>query len=165
MAKKEGKSQSWVDQHLRFGRFLEWCSANTTAGGDTDKLSERRFRENWSQTDRKLKEGARFEQVVDLIEGKIKPIKPTKKQRPINAASDGKADTVASEFKGASPQEYKPAVIQSLLTELAQVGASVEPEAFVRQCSSEKRELVLSHVDTTSKWLARVAEALERAKQ
>ena len=165
LAEKEMRSQSWVDQHLRFGRFLEWV---TTSGGNADNLSERRFRGYWSQTHRRKHEGERFQQVVDLIEGKITAadliVEKKEKKRPA-VASENEVETVTAEWLQRRLGLSAPAsLVIALLNELAEVLATTDPATFAQQCSSEKRELVLSHVDIVRKWLALVTEELERAE-
>ena len=62
LAKKEKKSQQWVDFNLRFGRFL--ASDLTTTGSN---LTERRFREHWALTNKELHERERFREVERLL--------------------------------------------------------------------------------------------------
>jgi hypothetical protein len=70
LAKKEGKSQPWITYRLRFGRFLE----NITSGDNPpnpalSRLTERRFRDYWSRTDKADgNERVRFQAVLRLIE-------------------------------------------------------------------------------------------------
>lgn len=62
LAAKEGKSQTWVNFRLRFGRFLAF-SENIT---DCNILTEGRFRKYWEQTDGS-NERRRFNQVIEMI--------------------------------------------------------------------------------------------------
>ena len=68
IAKRMGRSQSWVGYRLVFGRFLQF----TTTGGIFKKppknLTERRFRSYFEQTDKTAKEQHRFAAVLKLME-------------------------------------------------------------------------------------------------
>jgi hypothetical protein len=63
LALKEGKSQSWVKERVRFGRFLDF-SANALL---PKNLTEGRFRKYWEQTPAEAKEEKRFHQVQQAI--------------------------------------------------------------------------------------------------
>jgi transcriptional regulator with XRE-family HTH domain len=53
LAKKEGKSRQWIDQRLRFGRFLEFATSGSfSQNPGFSKLTDRRFRDYWSRTDK-----------------------------------------------------------------------------------------------------------------
>jgi hypothetical protein len=62
LAKKEKKSQKWVDFNLRFGRFL-----SSGLSTDCTKLKEGPFREHWLMTDKELSERERFREVERLL--------------------------------------------------------------------------------------------------
>jgi hypothetical protein len=52
LAKWEGKSQKWIDQHVRFGRFLTFSTTVLNAENALLKLTEGRFRTYWDATDK-----------------------------------------------------------------------------------------------------------------
>src|SRR5215472_17541984 len=57
LAAEVGKSQSWIDQQLRFGRFISSQEKATMVVN----LNERRFRQYWDDTsDMKGNDGDRF---------------------------------------------------------------------------------------------------------
>lgn len=64
LAKKEGKSQTWVQRQLRFGRFLDFL-ANSPNGTNRQIVAERPFREYWEQTEGSS-ELRRFQQVKEM---------------------------------------------------------------------------------------------------
>jgi hypothetical protein len=69
LAKVEGKSQSWIERRLRFGRFLDFTPIGVNAENLPKNLSEGRFRSYWERTDKsETNERIRFKQVRDLIE-------------------------------------------------------------------------------------------------
>jgi hypothetical protein len=165
LAKKEGMSQPYTSQLLRFGRFMEYCNCNISI----TPFNEGRFRDYWFQTGRELKdENARFQQVLDIVEGKMKPIKPKKKKqsqpRAVPAeASEDEADTVTTECGYTATVELNHTkTVNGLLKEMAEVITNVDPVIFVKQCSPRQHESLPDHVDIISKWLARVTEELER---
>jgi hypothetical protein len=53
LAKKEGKSEGWVCQRLRFGRFLNFLTTVSFSENTSfpKNLTEGRFREYWSKTE------------------------------------------------------------------------------------------------------------------
>jgi transcriptional regulator with XRE-family HTH domain len=70
LAKKEGKSQSWIQYRLRFGRFLDFTTMVVKAENVPNNLTERRFRQFWEQTDASgSKEEFRFRQIVKALHG------------------------------------------------------------------------------------------------
>jgi hypothetical protein len=52
LAKKEGRTQSWVQYRLRFGRFLNFITMVIKTDSLPKNLTERRFRSLWEQTDK-----------------------------------------------------------------------------------------------------------------
>jgi hypothetical protein len=51
LAKKEGKSQKWIDFRLRFGRFLNFSTDVLNAEFAPKNLTEGRFRSYWERTE------------------------------------------------------------------------------------------------------------------
>ena len=51
LAKKEGKSQSWVGQRLCFGRFLNFTTNVVNAVAPPTNLTEGYFRKYWEKAD------------------------------------------------------------------------------------------------------------------
>jgi len=77
IAKKEGKGQQWISRRLIFGRFLTFTPTGVNAENLFANLTERRFRELWSETDQNEgNERIRFQQVMKLIEERISIVKP-----------------------------------------------------------------------------------------
>ena len=73
IAKKEGKSQSWITKRLLFGRFLEFSTMVLKPENLPRNLNERRFRELWAKTDQSEgNERIRFQQVLKFIEDNIR---------------------------------------------------------------------------------------------
>lgn len=70
LAKKEGKSQRWVSYRLLFGRFLGFSTSCSISQNPAYlKLTEGRFRQYWSRTDKaESNERIRFKAVLRLIE-------------------------------------------------------------------------------------------------
>jgi hypothetical protein len=65
LAKKEGRSDSWVLFHVRFGRFLNFL---TDVMEVPKNLTERRFRSYWLRADpQKTSERIRFQAVLKLM--------------------------------------------------------------------------------------------------
>lgn len=64
IAEQIGKSQSWVDQHLRFGRFLNFTTNVVKLRAN---LTEGLFRSLWDVTDQKLSEQDRFQSVCRAL--------------------------------------------------------------------------------------------------
>ncbi len=76
IAKREDKTQGWVQLRLRFSRFLGFI--NTTGINGTPiprNLTERRFRSYWEQTT-KGHEPTRFRAVADLMAADLTLTKP-----------------------------------------------------------------------------------------
>lgn len=82
IAAKVGKSQQWVDYQLRFGRFLNYnrgCNTlpDAPAASLSPNLTERAFRDAWSQAPKRTAEGVkhpeteRFELVREILEAKF----------------------------------------------------------------------------------------------
>jgi hypothetical protein len=67
LAAKEGKSQSWIDYRLRFGRFLNFTTTVVNPEIPLNSLTERRFREFWSLTEGN-NERQRFAAVLKLMQ-------------------------------------------------------------------------------------------------
>ena len=68
IAKKEGKSQSWVSYRLVFGRFLEFTTIVVKPENLPRNLTEGRFRELWKKADHnESNERIRFQQVLEQI--------------------------------------------------------------------------------------------------
>lgn len=67
IAAREGKSQTWVQFRMRFGRFLSFPT-NSTVGTN---LSERHFRQLWDQTTGS--DIRRFAQVAEMIQKENAP--------------------------------------------------------------------------------------------
>ena len=72
LAEREGMSRIWVVCRLRLGRFLSVETASVTMVTE-QKLTERRFRSFWDRTDKALDEGARFDEIVRLMQSPDKP--------------------------------------------------------------------------------------------
>ena len=64
IALRERKSQKWVDQRTRFGRFL-FYAANSTTGTNVENLTERAFRAYWDQTGGS--DIRRFGQIAEML--------------------------------------------------------------------------------------------------
>jgi hypothetical protein len=64
-----GKSFSWVDKQLRFGRFLRICTTCTNSFSPAKPLTEGRFRNNWKESGKRPKEteDERFARVLELV--------------------------------------------------------------------------------------------------
>lgn len=89
LAKREGKSQRWVDYNLRFGRFLSF----STDVLNREKLSEGRFRRWWERTDKtETNERIRFRALQQMMAES----EPYAKKRPaigkalVDQFADGK---------------------------------------------------------------------------
>jgi hypothetical protein len=68
LAKKEGKSDSWVLFRVRFGRFLNFLIDVEDSESLPKNLAERRFRSCWLRTDTKeTSERIRFQAVLKLM--------------------------------------------------------------------------------------------------
>lgn len=68
LAKKEGMSDKWIEQAIRFGRFLDYRATARKSISDTADLAEFKFRTLWFQTKSLGKnERQRFEAVLDLL--------------------------------------------------------------------------------------------------
>lgn len=98
LAKKEGKSQSWIARHLLLGRFLAETLAISKNMPSWHKLTESTFRELWKTTDPTLSETARFREVVERLTTAAKNAE--KRHNPVADAirdqfSDGKWHTPA----------------------------------------------------------------------
>ncbi len=72
LAEVEGKSQSWVKERLRFGRFLNFSAMALKSESLPKDLTERLFRKYWEATDKSLKKDElRFREVIRMIEDGI----------------------------------------------------------------------------------------------
>ena len=74
LAKVEAKSKSAIDRQMRFGRFLTNSPTGENPEIPLSKLTERRFRDYWSRTDKgETNERIRFGEVLRLIDGTNSP--------------------------------------------------------------------------------------------
>jgi transcriptional regulator with XRE-family HTH domain len=95
LAKKVGKSQSSIEQSLRFGRFLDFTATAVNQESVYSSLSENAFRTYWRQTDkREGNDRIRFLAVLKLIEAKADPNAP----QPAKAPADLAKDIAAGQF-------------------------------------------------------------------
>jgi transcriptional regulator with XRE-family HTH domain len=69
LATKEGKSQQWIAQRVRFGRFLDFTTTVVNLEKPLFSLTERRFREFWDKTTTTDdNERQRFQKVASMVE-------------------------------------------------------------------------------------------------
>jgi hypothetical protein len=71
LAKKEGKSVSWMSYRLVFGRFLNFSTNVEKQKTLPKNLTEGRFRSYWQQTDKSANERGRFIQTLDLMKNDL----------------------------------------------------------------------------------------------
>lgn len=94
LAKKEGKSQPWVNYRLRFGRFLDFITNVINLENTPNNLNEGRFRGYWEKTDKsEMNERIRFQAVIKLIESDTalrQSKRPFIGKQIVAACSDGK---------------------------------------------------------------------------
>jgi hypothetical protein len=86
IAKKEGKSQSYISQLITYGKFI-------ATGNKFSSLTERAFRKYWLKTDGsgKANEASRFQQVTKMLEANADKRPPKEiRQSIIQKFSDGK---------------------------------------------------------------------------
>jgi len=94
LAKKEGKTQQWVANRLRFGRFLNFTTTVVNADILPANLTEGRFRQFWAHTDKMGgNEGQRFAAVLKEIRAANvqtrSPVNTGLSQRIADKFSDG----------------------------------------------------------------------------
>lgn len=128
LAKKEGKSQTWMVFALRFGRFL-----NITTGNNPTlppNLTERRFREYWERTDKADgNERERFGKVVDLLrQGPRPPIRPAILASFADSEWHSVAD-IKTEL-GVDDDNYVIKAIENIHTHPEQTNAKVERRKY-----------------------------------
>jgi hypothetical protein len=94
LAKKEKKSEGWVNQRLRLGRFLNFLTTVRNPENPPVGLTERRFRDIWAETDKaESNERIRFQQVLDILNSKTEISRPKRSHigdEILKAAADGK---------------------------------------------------------------------------
>jgi hypothetical protein len=96
LAKKEGKSQTWIVTRLRFGRFLNFITNVINAESPPRNLTEGRFRKYWEKADAcGGNERQRFALVAKAIQADVKgPTLPREHtdlaRRIIDAFADSK---------------------------------------------------------------------------
>ena len=103
LAAKEGKSRSYLAQRLIFGRFLSFVAT----GNIPRNLTERRFRDYWSRTDKsETNERIRFREVLKLMESETtlrRPQRPGVGKEIAERFADGKwhdVETIAKHVNG-----------------------------------------------------------------
>jgi transcriptional regulator with XRE-family HTH domain len=67
LAKKVGKSQSSIEQSLRFGRFLDFTATAVNQESVYSSLSENAFRTYWRQTDKREGNAALINMASNLV--------------------------------------------------------------------------------------------------
>ncbi|MCP3473810.1 hypothetical protein NLM33_26195 [Bradyrhizobium sp. CCGUVB1N3] len=96
LAQKEGKSDGWVNQRLRFGGFLNFLTQNLQS--IPASLTERRFRGLWEQTNKDAaNEEYRFQDVLKLLDA-AREVRPRIAPDIVKQFGDGKwheADAIA----------------------------------------------------------------------
>jgi len=94
IAAKEGKSRPWVVCRVRFARFLDFVTTVTNSEKLPKNLTEGRFREFWSQTNREDGNDLdRFQAVYDLITERstvMQPRRPKIGDEIVKEFGDGK---------------------------------------------------------------------------
>jgi transcriptional regulator with XRE-family HTH domain len=70
LAKKEGKSRTWIVYRLCFGKFLNFVTVVTNSDLTPNNLTERRFRGYWEQTEGGT-ERIRFQAVIKLMQADV----------------------------------------------------------------------------------------------
>lgn len=95
LAEKEGRSEGWVCQTLRFGNFLNFLTTVSNSESLPSNFTERRFRGYWAATSAAEKnERIRFQAVLDLMSEDLmlsKRAGPKGIEKPIkDKFSDGK---------------------------------------------------------------------------
>jgi hypothetical protein len=93
LAEKEGKSQSWIQYRLRFGRFLHFTTVVVKFESVPSNLTEGRFRSFWEQTEKENgKEEQRFRAVLKLLQAEpiMAPRRPPIGNKIKEQFADGK---------------------------------------------------------------------------
>jgi len=110
LAEKEGKSQSWADRRLRFGRFLHFTPHGVNADSPPlpKDLTEGKFRGCWDRTSKKADERDRFKAVYQKLTAPPDPDAPKPKRPSLkkdileSGVVDGKwrpVDKIAAEIE------------------------------------------------------------------
>lgn len=93
LATTERKSRQWVDQHVRFGQFLQFATtvANPEFEAIRPRLTERKFRAAWCDTSTTDNPRERYRDAVPLIISNDKHAnQPPELARAITDKADGK---------------------------------------------------------------------------
>lgn len=104
LAKKEGKSRSYLDKMLRFGRFLNFDPAGSNSKSLPKNLNEWQFRRFWGRTEGD--ERIRFREVLKLMQSATTitaPRRPKIGQAIKARYADGKwhkLDVIAGKIEG-----------------------------------------------------------------
>lgn len=117
LAAKVGKDRTWVARRLTLGRFLDFVPMGTNLGFDLSDLSERRFREAWSKTEKSPNERHRFQQVLEMLANDdtqaVKKRKIAIRKEMIAAYGNGKwhpLETLVEHFPDDDPEDVKQVV-------------------------------------------------------
>jgi len=113
LAKIEKKSIGWINQWLRFGRFLNSPTVMETSAPTTSKLTENKFHLCWKRTDEtESDEYTQFKQVIQLIkQGEILGRSPRGLQsRIIDKFADAKYHPLSVIVAGIGEPKYEPQI-------------------------------------------------------
>jgi len=94
LAERIGGSPAHVGKRVRFGQFLDFCSADQKSFLPTKTITEFGFRTLWQQTDAKGNDRQRFQAVLDLLAAKATLAASPK----ANPATDLAKDIATSSF-------------------------------------------------------------------
>lgn len=169
LAKKEGKSQKWVDFRLRFGRFLSTMVLNPETA--PNNLTERRFRGYWEQTEKDGNERKRFARVQEFMAAELSlqaKRRPTIKKDIVEKFGDGKwhlQSDIAEEI-GADEEQVVSTLkeacdranVSDIVCEKKKVGQELSFRIF-------KKEKMVSAIELAEKLTPIVKELIAEGKK
>ena len=169
LAKKEGKSQKWVDFRLRFGRFLNFSTNVLKLELLPINLNEGRFREFWVRTEGD--ERARFREVVKLMQSETTLARSTipkghpKKIVAKFADSKWHSLPVIAKFLDAPEDEVEKSLAGMVKDGRGNAKTETKKVGTVKQYRFFKNERMISSIELIEKLAPIVEELKEQGRR